>query len=98
MLILPDKRLIISTMYKQLIRRQLKRESLGEELRVLYVALTRAKEKLIITGTIGKICETSEQTGRVVWRCRQYHFFPWESEAERQDTYWAYILPALART
>lgn len=27
-------------------------ESLGEELRVLYVALTRAKEKLIITGTL----------------------------------------------
>ena len=29
-------------------------ESLGEELRVLYVALTRAKEKLIITGTLSK--------------------------------------------
>lgn len=27
-------------------------DSLGEELRVLYVALTRAKEKLIITGTL----------------------------------------------
>lgn len=26
------------------------RESLGEELRVLYVAMTRAKEKLILTG------------------------------------------------
>lgn len=25
-------------------------ESLGEELRVLYVAMTRAKEKLILTG------------------------------------------------
>ena len=56
--VLPDKRLIISTMYKHLIRRELKRECLGEELRVLYVALTRAKEKLIITGTIGKIEET----------------------------------------
>lgn len=27
-----------------------KRESISEEMRVLYVALTRAKEKLIITG------------------------------------------------
>ena len=26
-------------------------DNLGEELRVLYVAMTRAKEKLIITGT-----------------------------------------------
>ena len=32
---------------KQIIRRQLQRESLGEELRVLYVALTRAKEKIL---------------------------------------------------
>lgn len=36
--ILPEKRLILSTVHKQIIRRQLKRESLGEELRVLYVA------------------------------------------------------------
>lgn len=42
-------------MQKQIIRRALKRESLGEELRVLYVALTRAKEKLIITGSMGNI-------------------------------------------
>lgn len=31
---------------------RLRRENLGEELRVLYVALTRAKEKLILTGII----------------------------------------------
>lgn len=34
------------------IAEQIRKESLGEELRVLYVALTRAKEKLILTGTI----------------------------------------------
>ena len=32
-------------------------ESLGEELRILYVALTRAKEKLILTGTLSKLEE-----------------------------------------
>ncbi len=31
---------------------RLRRENLGEELRILYVALTRAKEKLILTGLI----------------------------------------------
>ncbi len=31
-----------------------KKESLGEELRVLYVALTRAKEKLVLTWSAGK--------------------------------------------
>ena len=30
---------------------RIKRENLGEELRVLYVALTRAKEKIILTET-----------------------------------------------
>ena len=32
------------------IESRIKRENLGEELRVLYVALTRAKEKIIPTG------------------------------------------------
>lgn len=34
------------------ISERIRRDNLGEELRVLYVALTRAKEKLILTGTI----------------------------------------------
>ena len=34
------------------IAERIRRDNLGEELRVLYVALTRAKEKLILTGTI----------------------------------------------
>lgn len=42
------KRLIVPTLQKQMIRRALKKESLGEELRVLYVALTRAKENSIL--------------------------------------------------
>ena len=39
-----------STVMKQAIRSQLVLENLGEELRVLYVAMTRAKEKLYLTG------------------------------------------------
>lgn len=42
--ILPEKRIIAPSLCKQIIRRTLLMESLGEELRVLYVALTRAKE------------------------------------------------------
>lgn len=38
---------------KGMVSRQLVKDSLGEELRVLYVALTRAKEKLIMTGVQG---------------------------------------------
>lgn len=35
---------------KEFLSRHMKEESLGEELRVLYVAMTRAKEKLILSG------------------------------------------------
>lgn len=38
------------TLQKRAIQSKIKLENLGEELRVLYVALTRAKEKLILTG------------------------------------------------
>ncbi len=48
------------TLLKQFIRRQNLRDSLGEELRVLYVAMTRAKEKLILTG-MGKEKLLSEE-------------------------------------
>ena len=44
------------TKRKCLVRREIaeriRRDNLGEELRVLYVAMTRAKEKLILTGTV----------------------------------------------
>ena len=47
-----------NTLAKEAIKIQSKVEALSEEMRVLYVALTRAKEKLIITG-ISKDVEKS---------------------------------------
>lgn len=41
-----------NTFLKNLIHKELYSENLAEEMRVLYVALTRAREKLIITGVI----------------------------------------------
>ena len=46
------KRIKSPTIAKKAIGKQIDLENLGEELRVLYVALTRAKEKLILTGTL----------------------------------------------
>lgn len=40
------------TLLKRTLARQTEEENLGEELRVLYVALTRAKEKLILCGCL----------------------------------------------
>lgn len=42
---------------RQFLARKTSIENIGEELRVLYVALTRAKEKLILTGTMKKAAE-----------------------------------------
>lgn len=43
------------TLLKKAVQRQIQIENLGEELRILYVALTRAKEKLILTGCTSRI-------------------------------------------
>ena len=45
-----EKKIEYDTLSKQAMRNQIMIETLSEEMRVLYVALTRAKEKLIITG------------------------------------------------
>lgn len=47
-----DKRIEYSTSAKDAIKIVIKEETISEEMRILYVALTRAKEKLIITGTM----------------------------------------------
>ena len=39
------------TLVKKFLANQIKRNTLAEEIRILYVALTRAEEKIIITGT-----------------------------------------------
>jgi len=47
-----ERRITYPTVIKLALRRKIKLETLSEEMRILYVAFTRAKEKLIITGTV----------------------------------------------
>ncbi|MCD8084462.1 MAG: PD-(D/E)XK nuclease family protein, partial [Clostridiales bacterium] len=47
----PERRLKSATLKKNVLRRKMELDNLGEELRVLYVAMTRAKEMLVMTGT-----------------------------------------------
>jgi len=54
------------TLIKKVMAKKTVLENLGEELRVLYVALTRAKEKLIMTGTIKDIEKSAQK-----WRRRE---------------------------
>lgn len=54
-----EKRVKYKDVRKRFLAKYMQEESLGEELRVLYVALTRAKEKLILTG----FCKDFEKQG-----------------------------------
>ncbi len=47
----PRRKMVNKTILMQTIRKRRKRELYAEEMRLLYVAMTRAMEKLIITGT-----------------------------------------------
>ncbi len=92
--IIPEKRVIASSLNKQIIRRQLLKESLGEELRVLYVAMTRAKEKLILTGTVGKLEKQMVSLSRFLDEDEE--LLPLGTRMKAKN-YWAFVLPALVR-
>ncbi|MDO4312136.1 MAG: helicase-exonuclease AddAB subunit AddA [Eubacteriales bacterium] len=83
---------------KNVIAREELLENMGEELRVLYVALTRAKEKLIMTGTIAEP-EKKLQEAEAMNHCHS-------GEKERRrlsfgklagaSTYLDWLIPAVA--
>lgn len=56
-----EKRVSIGTIAKEAIKKKMKLETLSEEVRILYVACTRAKEKLIITGTVNDVQKNIER-------------------------------------
>lgn len=61
-----EKRYKYPTLAKEAIKKKLKLENLSEEMRVLYVALTRAKEKLILTGTTSNLEKSIDKWGKAV--------------------------------
>ena len=50
-----ENKVKIPSLKRAAIRKKLETDQLGEELRVLYVAMTRAEEKLILTATTGDV-------------------------------------------
>lgn len=61
----PEKRVRHSTMIKRLVAQRIHLEMLAEELRVLYVALTRAKEKLILTAVVDNLEKRVVSCGQI---------------------------------
>ncbi|WP_440896217.1 helicase-exonuclease AddAB subunit AddA [Amphibacillus sp. Q70] len=53
----PEKRIMYPTLLYYGIKQYMKRELWAEEMRVLYVALTRAKEKLVMVGTVNSFAK-----------------------------------------
>lgn len=76
------------------IRRQMKQEALAEELRILYVALTRAREKLYLVGTVKDANKLITGWGRMsehqMWNLPDY-------ELIRAANYLDWLGPALIR-
>lgn len=56
-----EKRFSIGTLAKEAIKKKMRIETLSEEMRILYVACTRAKEKLIVTGTVSNTQKSIEK-------------------------------------
>ena len=56
-----EKRNAYTTLAKEAIKKRIKLETLSEEMRILYVAFTRAKEKLIITGATRNLEKSIER-------------------------------------
>lgn len=90
----PELRTRRTVLLKQIMKRELALESLSEELRILYVALTRAKERLILTGTVGNLEKAVTACAAIASRtetglsCKTL---------EKAKNCWDWILPALAR-
>jgi len=62
----PELRVYTDTIARVAIKNQIKMESLSEEMRILYVALTRAKERLILVGSIKNLTKAADRWSRPV--------------------------------
>lgn len=88
------KRIKSRTLMGSALRRKILKDNLGEELRILYVAMTRAKEKLILTGTVSKLEEKMEKYAYLKdWEEAKLPY----SLLVEANCYWSWVLPAMVR-
>jgi ATP-dependent helicase/nuclease subunit A len=85
------RRIYYPSIAKEAIKRKIKIESLSEEMRILYVAFTRAKEKLIITGSVNDVKKSLDN-----WNVDLEDGFKVpEYEVMKAKTYLDWICPAI---
>ncbi len=89
-----EKRITYPSLPQIAFKRRKKMEMLAEEMRVLYVALTRAKEKLYLTGTLKdadkKIEQWNDVSTHTDWLLKDY-------ERASASCYMDWVGPALIR-
>lgn len=90
----PEHRVRQTTLPRQIIRQSMKLENLAEELRVLYVAMTRPKEKLIMTGMASKLESRVKQCAAHAGRQEELLSYQTLSSA---SGYLDWIFPAFSR-
>jgi len=90
----PIRRISYPTVLKQALRKKIKIENYSEEMRVLYVAFTRAKEKLIITGSIKNIVRN---IGRMSSSLEEPSEKLGEYEILKAKSYLDWIVPSIIR-
>lgn len=89
-----DNRIFSNTAQRTAISKKLRKEALSEELRVLYVALTRAKEKLVLIGTSRNLEKTVERFESVLDEpCRRIE----PSLAFTGNSFLEWLIPCLMR-
>ena len=91
----PERRERSAALPKQVMKKAKAMENLAEEMRVLYVALTRAKEKLILTGTVGKLEQTVRRCAALTGREQTVLPYPALSSA---SSYLDWVLAALSKS
>ncbi len=82
------------SLLKRIIQQEIKKESVAEELRILYVAMTRAKEKLILTGTISNLEKRLVECCGLKYRKELALPYTRLTEAKK---YFDWVIPALYR-
>ncbi len=89
-----EMRVTYQTIAKSLIARRIQKENLSEEMRILYVALTRAKEKLVLTGAVRNMDNALSK----------WAMYAGDSKTElpyydmcQGNSFFDWIMPALAR-
>lgn len=87
------RRIAYPSIVKEAIKKKIRLETLSEEMRILYVAFTRAKEKLIITGSVSDIDKTAVNWGQSIGSLNKIP----EAEVLKAKTFLDWICPAIIK-